>query len=103
MRSRYSAFAVGDTEYLLGSWHPRTRPGELDLAPDRRWLFLEILRTERGGPFDDSGIVEFIAHYRDAGGRGALHETSRFVRVDGAWRYLDGVIDDAPPRPASGR
>lgn len=62
MRSRYTAFAVGDTEYLLRSWHPRTRPKTLDLDPDQRWLFLEIVRTERGGPFDDTGTVEFIAH-----------------------------------------
>lgn len=26
MRSRYSAFAVGDEAYLLRSWHPTTRP-----------------------------------------------------------------------------
>ena len=45
MRSRYTAFAVGDTEYLLRSWHPRTRPKTLDLDPNQRWLFLEIVRT----------------------------------------------------------
>ncbi|QIS15269.1 hypothetical protein F5544_37205 [Nocardia arthritidis] len=93
MRSRYTAFAVGDAEYLKRSWHPRTRPRELTLDPGQRWLFLEIVRTERGGPFDDAGTVEFVAHYRSGGGRGELHETSRFVRVDGAWTYLDGAIE----------
>ncbi|MFI7668363.1 YchJ family protein [Nocardia sp. NPDC049526] len=93
MRSRYTAFAVGDTEYLLRSWHPRTRPKTLDLDPDQRWLFLEIVRTERGGPFDDTGTVEFIAHYRAEGRRGSLHEVSTFTRVDGAWCYLDGIIE----------
>ncbi|MFI6366504.1 YchJ family protein [Nocardia sp. NPDC050630] len=92
MRSRYTAFVVGDTEYLLRSWHPRTRPKTLELDPDQRWLFLEILRTERGGPFDDTGIVEFIAHYK-TDRRGSLHEVSTFTRVDGAWVYLDGVIE----------
>jgi SEC-C motif-containing protein len=92
MRSRYTAFAVGDTDYLLRSWHPRTRPVTLDLDPDQRWLFLEIVRTEHGGPFDDSGLVEFIAHYRADGERGALHEVSRFSRVEGAWVYLDGIV-----------
>ncbi|MCW3040562.1 MAG: hypothetical protein JWM31_2467, partial [Solirubrobacterales bacterium] len=33
MRSRYSAFAVGDPVYLLASWHPSTRPRSLELAP----------------------------------------------------------------------
>ncbi|WP_454195539.1 YchJ family protein [Nocardia sp. Marseille-Q1738] len=93
MRSRYTAFALGDADYLLRSWHPRTRPRELALDPAQRWLFLEITRTERGGLFDDTGAVEFVAHYRDADGRGALHETSRFARSGGAWVYLDGTHD----------
>ncbi|MGW0245022.1 YchJ family protein [Nocardia goodfellowii] len=93
MRSRYTAFAVGDTGYLKRSWHSGNRPEELDLDPGQRWLFLEIVRTERGGPFDDTGLVEFIAHYRADGGRGQLHEVSRFVRENGAWVYLDGVIE----------
>ncbi|MBU3063419.1 SEC-C domain-containing protein [Nocardia sp. NEAU-G5] len=92
MRSRYTAFAVGDAAYLLESWHPRTRPARVDLDPGQRWMMLEILRTESGGPFDDTGVVEFRAHYRDAGGRGSLHECSRFAKVDGAWRYLDGDV-----------
>ena len=29
MRSRYSAFAVGDAAYLLATWHPSTRPAAL--------------------------------------------------------------------------
>ncbi|WP_039800412.1 YchJ family protein [Nocardia araoensis] len=94
MRSRYTAFAVGDADYLLRSWHPRTRPAAVTLDPTQRWLFLAITRTERGGLFDDTGTVEFVAHYRDEGGRGALHETSRFARSDGAWVYLDGTHDD---------
>ncbi len=93
MRSRYTAFAVGDTDYLRRSWHSRTRPARLELDPAQRWLLLEVVRTERGGPFDDIGTVEFIAHYRADGERGSLHEVSRFVREDGAWVYLDGVIE----------
>ncbi|WP_280402473.1 YchJ family protein [Nocardia carnea] len=94
MRSRYTAFALGDAGYLRRSWHPRTRPDRLDLDPTRRWLFLEIHEVTGGGPFEQSGTVEFTAHYRDPGGRGQLHETSRFTRVDGAWCYLDGDIAD---------
>jgi SEC-C motif-containing protein len=93
MRSRYTAFAVGDDAYLLESWHPRTRPRRVDLDPAQRWTVLEILRTEAGGPFDDTGIVEFRAHYRHGGGRGSLHECSRFARVAGAWRYVDGDVE----------
>jgi SEC-C motif-containing protein len=94
MRSRYSAFAVGDPAYLLRSWHPETRPPAIDLDADTRWLWLEILRVERGGELDAQGIVEFRAKYRvDApSGRssGVQHEVSGFSRVDGAWVYVDG-------------
>lgn len=93
MRSRYTAFAVGDAAYLLESWHPRTRPRRLELDPGRRWMLLEILCTESGGPFDEAGVVEFRAHYRDDDGRGSLHECSRFARVDGAWRYVYGDVE----------
>ncbi|MEU4807667.1 YchJ family metal-binding protein [Nocardia fluminea] len=92
MRSRYTAYVVGDVDYLLRSWHPDTRPTELVLDPDQRWLFLEIVGTQRGGPFDDNGTVEFIAHYRLDGIRDTMHELSTFVRVDGAWVYLDGTF-----------
>jgi len=38
--------------------------------------------------------VEFTAHFVSAGGRGRLHEVSRFVREDGRWFYVDGVTSD---------
>ncbi|WP_446226328.1 YchJ family protein [Nocardia sp. IBHARD005] len=92
MRSRYTAYVVGDVDYLLRSWHPSTRPAELELDQDQQWLFLEIIGTQRGGPFDDNGTVEFIAHYKLDGTRDAMHEISTFVRVAGAWVYLDGTF-----------
>ncbi|GAB4086036.1 YchJ family protein [Myceligenerans cantabricum] len=91
MRSRYSAFAVGDAGYLLATWSPSSRPGTLDLDDDVRWRRLDILRAEAGGPFDDTGVVEFVAHYRAAGERGRLHEVSRFEKAAGHWYYLDGT------------
>ncbi|MGC5334144.1 YchJ family protein [Micromonospora sp. DT62] len=93
MRSRYSAFAVGDTAYLLRSWHSSTRPGALDLDPGQRWTSLEILDTDRGGLFDATGTVEFRAHHRAGGQPGTQSERSRFVREDGRWVYLDALPD----------
>jgi len=95
MRSRYSAFAVGDAGYLLASWHPRTRPDGLDLDPHQQWRRLDVLATRAGGPFDDSGEVEFAAYFRDptTGERGRLHEVSRFVRDGGRWFYVDGDVE----------
>lgn len=91
MRSRYSAFARGEADYLLRTWHPRTRPARLDLDPGTRWTGLEVLATEDGTAFHSTGVVEFRASYRG----GALHERSRFERVDGAWAYVDGDFPGA--------
>lgn len=91
MRSRYSAFAVGDAGYLTATWHPNTRPVTLTLDADRRWYRLDVVHTERGGPFDTDGVVEFRAYHRSPSGKGSQHEVSRFVREDGRWWYVDGI------------
>jgi SEC-C motif-containing protein len=91
MRSRYSAFALGDRAYLLATWHPTTRPRRLDLDPDVRWTGLDVLATAGGSLLSAEGTVEFRAHYVRDGGAGAQHETSRFARDGGRWHYLDGV------------
>ncbi|WP_434740231.1 YchJ family protein [Micromonospora sp. SH-82] len=93
MRSRFSAFAVGDVDYLLRSWHSSTRPTRLVLDPGQRWLRLEIVGTSRGGLLDSTGTVEFRAHHRRAGQPDTLHERSTFVREDGRWVYLQALPD----------
>jgi SEC-C motif-containing protein len=92
MRSRYSAFAVGDAGYLLRTWHPSGRPEKLVLDPALRWTRLAVLETQDGGLFDPVGTVRFRAVYVREGQRGVLAETSRFIRQDGLWTYL-GPID----------
>ena len=98
MRSRFSAFAVGDVEYLRRTWHRRTRPDDLALDPDVRWYRLDVLAATDGGPGERAGTVEFRAFYRSSAGAGSQHETSRFVRASGEWVYLDGLdgLDGAP-------
>ena len=95
MRSRYAAFAVGDDAYLVRTWHPRTRPERVDLDPATRWTGLTVLRTERGAPGDEDGVVEFVAQWAETSTgtgrrRGQLHEVSRFARRADRWFYLDG-------------
>jgi len=92
MRSRYSAFAVGDAAYLERSWHPTTRPREMRLVPDQRWIGLDIVDTDAGGPLDADGIVEFVAHFERGGRAGQLRERSTFTRVDGRWVYVSGQV-----------
>lgn len=91
MRSRYSAFVLGDAGYLLASWHPSTRPKALELDAGQRWLGLEVKRHEPTGP--DTAIVEFVARSRQGGSRAQRqHEVSRFVREEGRWLYVDGDV-----------
>jgi SEC-C motif-containing protein len=92
MRSRYSAFALGRTDYLLATWHPGTRPATVDLDPAVELVGLEVLDTTGGGAEDTEGEVEFRAHHREHGRRGELHERSRFTRRGGRWVYLDGDV-----------
>jgi SEC-C motif-containing protein len=94
MRSRYCAYLLRNSDYLLATWHSSTRPECLDLVgiPQPDWEALEVLATSAGGRTDTEGRVEFIAHYRLDGMRGHLHENSRFCRVDGQWYYVDGDI-----------
>ena len=91
MRSRYSAFAVGDTAYLLASWHPSSRPHDVELNPDQEWLSLEIVGRTAGGMLDTEGTVEFRATYRFEGQRYEQNENSRFVRLDKRWVYYSAV------------
>lgn len=92
MRSRFAAFRDGDTEWLLASWHPSTRPSDLELDEDVRWRGLQIVDTVDGATADETGVVEFRATYLIGGELAVLHERSRFVREDGAWFYVDGDL-----------
>lgn len=91
MRSRYSAFAARDVDYLWRTWHPRTRPDRVDDA-GLDWIRLEIIDCVAGGPADETGEVEFRAHYRAGRRTGTLHERSRFAVRARRWFYLDGEL-----------
>jgi SEC-C motif-containing protein len=89
MRSRYSAYVLGLRDYLLATWHPRTRPPELPPdPPGLRWLGLEVRRHVVHDASQAS--VEFVARSRLHGRATRLHEMSRFVRESGRWFYVDG-------------
>lgn len=93
MRSRYSAYVLGDAGYLRATWHPDTRPDELGLdtpgAARTTWLGLSVKEHKITGP--DTAEVGFVACYRVGGGSAVrMQERSRFVRIEGRWYYVDG-------------
>lgn len=91
MRSRYSAFVLDLTDYLLASWHASTRPSRLEPnEPGLTWLGLDVRRHTVVDA--DHATVEFVARNKLAGRAQRLHELSRFVREDGVWLYVDGDL-----------
>jgi SEC-C motif-containing protein len=91
MRSRFTAFGVGDAAYLLRTWHPTSRPAHLDLDKRTRWVRLEILETTGGSVVHTEGTVRFRAHYIDRGKPGEMEENSHFVRINGRWVYAGAL------------
>ncbi|WNM24605.1 YchJ family protein [Demequina capsici] len=93
MRSRYTAYARRDEDYLFRTWHESSRPLTLDVdAVD--WRGLNVIGTTGGGPDDVEGTVTFVAHHSTGAiSTGSMRETSRFVKQDGRWLYVDGDVD----------
>jgi SEC-C motif-containing protein len=92
MRSRYTAFARHDIDYLVRT-HEHPAPSALsnELAASigrQRWLRLSVIETKQGGERDKTGFVSFIATYIDRGAICELRERSEFRRRKGRWRYL---------------
>ena len=90
MRSRYSAYALGNLEYIKQTWHPDTLPSDLRLVPGQTWLGLKIKRVEAGTENDTAGIVEFIAKSKRNGRARRMHEVSEFEKLNGRWVYVRG-------------
>jgi SEC-C motif-containing protein len=86
MRSRYAAYALGLSDYVWRTWHPRTRPEDIDLEGDLTWTGLSV-----HGVGED--WVDFSAAYLSRGGAGVLREHSRFEQRAGSWFYVEAAAD----------
>ena len=89
MRSRYSAFATHQFDYIVDTMLPPAA-NHFDLAEAKstagqiQWLKLEVIKTS-------INMVEFRAYYCNNNVAGVIHERSRFVRKKGKWFYIDGM------------
>ena len=95
MRARYSAYAVGNVDYVMETDDPKNG-GEFDRtsadtwSSKSEWTGLEVVEKVAGGVNDTEGVVEFIARFK-IGGKDMSHkERSRFRKADGKWYYVDG-------------
>ena len=93
MKARYAAYVKGKLDFLVDTWHPDTRPENLTIDPDIKWIGLEIRSSEGGTQTDQDGIVTFYAKYSDAQGfLNGMTEKSLFTRIDDKWHYIKGDI-----------
>lgn len=95
MRSRYSAYAHRNTAYLVETWHPSTRHPQLaeliDQGQDEcQWLSLRVVDRPTSNK-EDQQFVRFFARYLAADQRNWIYETSRFLREENRWYYVDGI------------
>lgn len=95
MRSRYSAYVMDEIDHVFNTTHQDQR-GQFNREESEAWArktdwhSLEICRTEAGGADDETGLVEFIARYRNKGKLAHHHEVAEFRKEDGKWFFYDG-------------
>jgi SEC-C motif-containing protein len=90
MRSRYSAYNVGDVYYLQATTHDHVWSDEelkfiQDWADNSTWQHLEIIEAVEN-------IVEFKAYYIYAGKQHVHHERSNFAKINDMFKYVDGEV-----------
>ncbi len=104
MRSRYTAFTIGDMDYLEKTNTDRIADefNRVDIEtslPDTEWLGLEVHDTQQGQEEDATGIVKFSVRYRIKGRSFNQFETAGFIREGGKWRYDKGDIELEKKQP----
>lgn len=97
MRSRYTAYVLGDMPHLKRSLDPKGQAafdeaGAQEWSEKAQWKGLEILGIKGGGAADSEGEVEFVASFIMDGQEQRLRERARFRKRDGQWRYVDGKV-----------
>jgi len=102
MRSRYTAYARGEIEWIYQSQSPDGRQfvdrrATEEWSSRASWKGLEIVDTKEGGPDDSEGFVEFKAFYELGGEAITHHEIASFRKEDGIWYFVDGI--EVKPRP----
>lgn len=108
MRSRYTAYVLGEIDHLVRTHDPATRTAVdpraiAEWAERAEWRGLEVHQTERGGENDTAGFVEFSAFYVEGGVPRVLRERSRFRRIEGRWFYSSGAVPVSTGVKAPGR
>lgn len=97
MRSRYSAFAKQQIDYIqkttaLGQQDALDLAAIAQWSQENQWLKLEIVQVDE--KLDKQhALVEFKAHYHDAKQAQLHQEVSYFVKHQAQWYFLDPTTE----------
>ncbi|ANW95959.1 Sec-C motif domain protein [Wenyingzhuangia fucanilytica] len=96
MKSRYTAYVMGNIDYLMQSHHSSTRPiAEKDeilaWTNSVNWLRLEIIEAKEAQEEEEEGFVTFKAYFLESGIGNSIFEKSRFIKENNHWTYVDGI------------
>jgi SEC-C motif-containing protein len=99
MRSRFSAYALNNVDYIIRTTHPRHpsvsqnrdlwKKEILSFCLGTRFEKLEVLDAKE---LPDRATVIFIAHLKQGDEDVSFTERSFFARVDGKWLYVNGDV-----------
>jgi len=101
MRSRYSAYATQQFDYIASTMLPPAADQfDLQTIDDNlraiKWVRLDVIRS---GVSEDKGYVEFQAYYLEGNQLHILHELSKFILQHDRWFYYDGKPMDIESNP----
>jgi SEC-C motif-containing protein len=98
MRSRYSAYAYGFSEYIIRTTDPKNINYQenhtlwakeiSERCQNTQFQKLDILEFTNG---PQEAYVTFIAHFLQNNRPGFIHEKSRFRKIGPQWLYLEAV------------
>jgi len=97
MRSRYSAYALANTNYIKKTMlgRPLIEFNESEAkawSESVIWLGLEVISARNESM--DRGFVEFIARFLEGSKPRSIHEISEFKWVDEQWYYVNGTYPE---------
>lgn len=95
MRSRYSAYALGKSQYIIETTHPDNPQYEhnhLDWEKKIRAFSESTQFTKLVIDGYGEDWVVFSAHMVQNGQPTLLKEKSKFAKQNGKWLYLSGII-----------
>ncbi|MDF1757049.1 MAG: YchJ family metal-binding protein [Legionellaceae bacterium] len=95
MRSRYSAYAIANTEYIKQTMQGKALLG-YNVEDSKKWaskvIWLGLQVHNAYFETKEKGFVEFSAKLIDDGRLHEIHELSEFSLIDGLWFYIQGTM-----------